>query len=78
MNRLSLNQIKALFFKRINTRQFWWSCSRAAVSLERLILAVLCREVGCYIEQGFTFKMLESLPRQELVSVNTLIDVFMH
>lgn len=54
-------------------------CSRAAVNLERLIsLAVLCREVGCYTGQGLTFEMLESLPRLELVSVNTLIDVFMH
>lgn len=55
------------------------ACSQAAVSLESLTsLAVLCREVGCSTGQCLTFKMLEFLPRLELVSVNTLIDMFMH
>lgn len=55
------------------------ACSQAVVSLESLTsLAVLCGEVGCSTGQWLTFKMLEFLPRLELVSVNTLTDVFMH
>lgn len=54
-------------------------CLPATVSLERLIsLAGLCRDISCYTGQGLTFKMLESLLRLELVSVNTLTDVLMH
>lgn len=55
------------------------ACSQAAVSLESLTsLAVFCGGVGCSTGQFLTFKMLEFLSRLELVSVNTLIDMFMH
>lgn len=54
------------------------ACSQAAVSLESpTSLAVLWGEAGCSTRQCLTFKMLEFLPRLELVSVNTLVDMFM-
>lgn len=53
--------------------------SQAAVSLESpTSLAVLCGEVGYSTGQWLTFKMLEFLSRLEVVSVNTLSDVFIH
>lgn len=55
------------------------ACSQAAVSLvSPASLAVLHGEVGCSTGHCATFKMLELLPRLELVSVNTLIRGFMH